>query len=167
MKNRLAILQAAAALAAAVALAPASASAQTAGIGHRVTASTEGAFASAASLGGVSISAAESGLGISLWSDGTATGTYQALLLGTTALGAQQNIDVEGQAQTGALNADGSVTLGGTSSVDMGDGTPATTMTFTLTVAAPAGGAATMLLALGSTTFPLQTVTTGGVTIMV
>src|SRR5437870_4678589 len=143
-------------------IAPLQAQAQTA-TASTVTAGSEGVFAGGASLGGVSISGADTGLGVAVLTDGTATGEYQTMLLGTNALGQPQNIDVDGQALAGSRNADGSVTISGSGSLDMGDGTPPVSATFSLTVVA--GGAPSMQLQLNGTTLPLLTITSGSVTI--
>src|SRR6266446_4525107 len=64
------------------------------------------------------------GMGVYIYSDGSAAGQFQTTLLGITLLGLKQEIQVEGKAATGTLNADGSRTFSGTATVDMGDGTP-------------------------------------------
>ena len=59
------------------------------------------------------------------------------MLLGTSLLGAAQNITVEGEVSGGSVGADGSATFSGTATVDMGDGTPALPgMPFTVTASA-------------------------------
>jgi hypothetical protein len=127
------------------------------------TAGSEGVFAGGASIAGVSISGADTGLGVSVLTDGTATGEYQTLLLGTNALGQSQDIDLDGQAQAGIRNADGSVTISGSGLLDMGDGTPPANATFTVTLVG--GGSPTMQLLLNGAALPLETITSGSVTI--
>jgi hypothetical protein len=145
------------------ALSPLAALAQMAPTVNRVTAATGGVFAGGASFSGVTLSGADTGLGVAIQSDGTAIGDLDATLLGTNVLGQEQDIEVTGQVLAGALNADGSASLSGSSSVDLGDGSAPLLLSFTLTVAG--GGSPTMLLVLGSTTLPIQNVTDGTVSI--
>lgn len=90
-----------------------------------VTGAGAGIFPSHATLYGVSLNGMEVGLGVIIVGDGTASGDLQALLPGTTLLGAPQTIAVEGRVATGSLNIDGSATVAGVSRVDLGNGTPA------------------------------------------
>ncbi len=126
-----------------------------------VTGAGDGVFASGAALAGVSLSGSQFGLGVIIYADGSAVGEFQSLLLGTSVLGASQNISIDGKVTTGAANADGSVTFGGTCTLDMGDGTlPTAGVPFSVTLAT--GG---MTLVIGTTTLPAQTLSPGSVTI--
>jgi hypothetical protein len=79
------------------------------------------------SFSGVALTGVQLGLTAFISSNLSATGELEATLLGTSLLGQTQNIEVEGQATWGTLNADGSRTFLGTATVDMGDGSPALT----------------------------------------
>ena len=110
---------------------------------------------------GVPVSALTFGIGVFIYSDGSATGQFQTTLLGTTLLGLTQEIQVEGKAATGTLNADGSRTFSGTATVDMGDGTPALpNVPFTVT-ATPTS----VLLILGSVNLPPAAVSEGTISL--
>jgi hypothetical protein len=93
--------------------------------------------------------------------DGSATGQFQAVLLGSSLLGTPQNITVEGEVSSGSVPAEGSATFSGTATVDMGDGTlPLAGVPFTVTVSAGSLG-----LILNAVALPTATVTAGSITI--
>src|SRR5438874_12278096 len=100
-------------------LAPVPAAAQDTG----VTGAAEATFPNGATFNGISLKGLTLGQGLFIGQDGSATGQFQAVLLGTSLLGAAQNITVEGEVSGGAVGADGSATFSGTATVDMGDGT--------------------------------------------
>lgn len=81
-------------------------------------------LASGATLYGVQLQNLEFGQGIVILPDGSAIGDFQTLLLGTSPLGQPQNLNVEGKVSSGSVQVNGSVTFGGTASVDLGNGTP-------------------------------------------
>jgi hypothetical protein len=127
-----------------------------------VTGAGDGIFPPGASLSGVSLSGSQFAIGVIVYADGTALGTYQSILVGTSLLGQSQNISLDGNVAAGRTNTDGSVTFSGACILDMGDGTlPSTGVPFTLTVTA--AGAQTLVIA--ATTLPTQTLGTGSVTI--
>jgi hypothetical protein len=126
-----------------------------------VTGAGDGVFPGGAALAGVSLSGSQFGLGVIIYADGSAVGEFQSLLLGTSLLGASQNISVNGKVTTGAVNSIGSVTFGGTCTVDMGDGTlPTAGVPFSVTLSTDG-----MTLLIGTTTLPAQTLSPGSVTI--
>src|SRR5207249_2997739 len=74
------------------------------------------------------------GQGVFIARDGSAAGQFQAVLLGTSLLGAPQDVVVEGQVGSGSVAGDGSTTFSGTATVNMGDGTlPLPGVPFTVT----------------------------------
>src|SRR2546428_338685 len=114
-------------------LAPAPAAAQDAG----VTGAAEATFPDGATFNGIPLRGLTLGQGLFIAQDGSATGQFQAVLLGTSLLGAAQNITVEGEVRGGSVGADGSATFSGTATVDMGDGTlPLSGVPFTATPSA-------------------------------
>jgi hypothetical protein len=126
-----------------------------------ISAAGEASFPEDASFSGIPLSGSTFGFGASVAADGTASGDVDIVLVGTAPLGGEQKIVVVGNVATGARNVDGSATLGGTASVDMGDGTPRLTeVPFVLT--ANAGG---LQLVLGTTTLPAQTLALGAIDI--
>jgi len=139
-------------------MAPAPAAAQDAG----VTGAAEAAFPNGATFNGISLKGLTLGQGMFIAPGGSATGQFQAVLLGTSLLGAAQNITVEGEVGGGSVGADGSATFSGTATVDMGDGTlPLPGVPFTVT--ASAGGS--LGLILNAVALPTATVTAGSITI--
>lgn len=126
-----------------------------------VTGAAEGIFPAGAIFNGVPLSGLTLGQGVFLARDGSATGQFQAVLLGTSLLGAPQEVTVEGEVRAGFVGGDGSATFSGTATVDMGDGTPPLPgVPFTVT--ASAGSVA---LTLDVVALPTATVTAGSITI--
>jgi hypothetical protein len=124
------------------------------------TAAAEGLFPSGAVFQGVNLQGSEFGIGVSIPGDGSASGDYQTLLLGTSALGTTQNIAVSGRATNGSVNADGTVTFSGSASVNLGDGSAPLSLPFTVTL-----GTTGLELVLGATTLPAQTLSAGTISV--
>ena len=126
-----------------------------------VTGAGEAIFSAGATLGGLSLSGLTLGQGVSLAQDGSATGQFQAVLYGTSLLGARQEVTVEGEVRNGFVGGVGSATFSGTATVDMGDGTlPLPGVPFTVTASTGSLG-----LILGATALPTASVTAGSITI--
>jgi len=135
----------AAILGAASVMAPAPAAAQDAG----VTGAAEATFPDGATFNGISLKGLTLGQGLFIGQDGSATGQFQAVLLGTSLLGMPQNVTVEGEVRNGAV--------GG----DMGDGTlPLPGVPFIVTVST-----GTLALILNAVALPTATVTAGSITV--
>ena len=138
-------------------MAPAPVAAQDAG----VTGAAEAAFPNGAAFNGVSLKGLTLGQGLFIGQDGSATGQFQAVLLGTSLLGTPQNVTVEGEVRGGSVGVDGSATFSGTATVDMGDGTlPLSGVPFTVTASAGSLG-----LILNAVALPTATVTAGSITL--
>ena len=138
-------------------VAPAPVAAQDAG----VTGAAEAAFPDGATFNGISLKGLTLGQGMFIAPDGSATGQFQAVLLGTSLLGTPQNVTVEGEVRGGSVAADGSATFSGTATVDMGDGTlPLPDVPFAVTVSAGSLG-----LILNAVALPTATVTAGSITV--
>src|SRR2546425_10454921 len=147
----------AAILGAASVMAPAPAAAQDAG----VTGAAEATFPDGATFNGISLKGLTLGQGLFIGQDGSATGQFQAVLLGTSLLGTPQNITVEGEVRSGSVGAAGSATFSGTATVDMGDGTlPLPGVPFIVTVST-----GTLALILNAVALPTATVTAGGISV--
>jgi len=137
--------------------APAPVAAQDAG----VTGAAEATFPDGAAFNGIPLKGLTLGQGMFIASGGSATGQFQAVLLGTSPLGTAQNITVEGEVSSGSAAADGSATFSGTASVDMGDGTPALPgVPFIVTVSAGSLG-----LTLNAVALPTATVSAGSIAV--
>jgi len=140
-------------------LAPALVAAQDVAAG--VTGAGEAIFPGGATFNGVPLSGLTVGQGLFIARDGSATGQFQAVLLGTSLLGTPQNVNVEGEVRDGSVAGAGSVTFSGTATVSMGDGTvPLPGVPFTVTASAAGLG-----LILDTTTLPTATVSAGSITI--
>src|SRR5882762_10196154 len=95
-----------------------------------VTGAGAATFGAGAVLSGVSLSTMRFGIGVNIAGDGTASGDFQSTLLGAQS----RKIVVEGKVSSGSSGVTGS-TFSGTCSVDLGDGSVATTgVPFTVTV---------------------------------
>ena len=105
----------------ALALTPVSLVAQ--GGGGSVTGAATGSFASDAVLASIPVTAVELGTGVLIEPDGTAVGSFHAVLRGTV-WGQAQLLTVEGKITQGAVATDGSVSFSGTATLNLGDGTP-------------------------------------------
>jgi len=139
-------------------VAPAPAAAQDAA---GVSGAAEATLPDGATFNGIPLRGLTLGQGLFIAPDGSATGQFQAVLLGTSLLGAAQNITVEGEVGGGSVGADGSATFSGTATVDMGDGTlPLPGVPFTVTASAGSLG-----LILNAVALPTATVTAGSLTV--
>ena len=125
-----------------------------------VTGAARGLFAAGAALGAVALQGVEMGTGVFIEADGSASGTFHAVLQGSS-LGYPREIIVEGKVSEGSVAADGRATFSGTASLDLGDGTPPLPgIAFSVTA-----GADGVVLAIDSTTLPAAGLTAGAVTI--
>jgi hypothetical protein len=126
-----------------------------------VTGAAEAIFSNSATFNSVPLTGLTFGQGIFVATDGSATGQFQAVLLGTSLLGTPQNITVEGEVRNGSVGEDGSATISGTATVSRGDGTPPLVgVPFTVKASTQSLG-----LTLGTNTLPTATVTAGSITI--
>ena len=125
-----------------------------------------GVFPEGAAFNGVSLSALSFGMGaVLLTNDGTATGTFESTLTGTSLLG-RRNIVVVGNLTSGSGQAGGPATYSGLCSIDLGDGTPLLRgLPFTVIAARLPNTQWGLTLLLGLTLLPAATVNTGSVTI--
>jgi hypothetical protein len=120
-----------------------------------------GVYPSGTSFNGVPISGLEFSIGVDLPASGPKAGQFQTILLGLSALGQDQLITIEGEANSGSVKADGSSTFSGVCTVDMGDGTlPLKDVPFTVTATANS-----LLLIIGTTNLPTASVSAGAITI--
>jgi len=125
-----------------------------------VTGAGEGVFPSGATFNGIPLSGSTFGSGLEVYSSGAGVGEFYTVLAGTSLLGKPQYITVIGGVSKGSTNADGSVTFGGTASLDLGDGTLPASVPFQVTTTM-----AGLTLVIGTTTLPSQTVTPASITI--
>jgi hypothetical protein len=159
--KRTAIWLAAALVAVALSPRPADAQPET-----TVTAGAAAVFPSGATFNGVPLDGLRFGIGVSISSTGVAEGRLQTTLLGTSALGQPQSIEIEGKAISGSAAVAGTVTFSGSGTIDMGDGTlPLQNVPFTVTVTSDGAGQGTLGLVLGAASLPAASVNIGSMTI--
>jgi hypothetical protein len=126
-----------------------------------VTGAGEAIFADGATFNGVALRGLTLGHGVFVAQDGSAKGQFQAVLLGTSLLGAPQDVTLEGEVSNGFVGGDGSVTLSGTATVDMGDGTlPLPGVPFMVTVST-----GSLALILDAAALPTASLSAGSITI--
>jgi hypothetical protein len=125
-----------------------------------VTGAGAGLFGAGAALGAVALQGIELGTGVFIEADGSASGTFHAVLQGSS-LGVARQITVEGKATEGSVGADGRASFSGTASLDLGDGAPALPGVAFRVIAGSDG----LVLAIDSTTLPAAGLTAGAVTI--
>ena len=102
------------------------------------------------------------GVGVSVFSDGTASGDFDLTIVATQA-GQPRNITIEGKAASGSVPKAGVVLFSGLGTVDMGDGNPPyTAVAFSVKVDS---NKQTLQLTMGSTTLSIATGTKGKITI--
>src|SRR2546428_10564833 len=102
-------------------LAPAPAAAQSAA---GVTGAAEATFPDGATFNGIPLRGLTLGQGMFIAPDGSATGQFQAVLLGTSLLGTPQNVTVEGEGRGGAVGAGRRATFRCPPTGGMGRGNP-------------------------------------------
>ena len=126
-----------------------------------VTGAGEAIFPGDALFYGVPLRGLALGQGLFIAWDGSATGQFYAVLVGTSPLGARQEVIVEGEVRDGFVAGGGSATFSGTATVDMGDGTlPVPGVPFTVTASTES-----LALILNVTALPTAAVTAGSITI--
>lgn len=130
------------------------------------TAGAGGTYPSGTSFLGVNLSALQLGVGSEVNLDGSGLGQFTALLLGTSALGLDQTVILEGQVTGGSRNANVAV-LTGTTTLDLGDGSaPIPGVSFTATLTSGANGLGTVgVSVVGFANLPNATLNAGSLTI--
>ena len=127
--------------------------------GHSVAGAATARFAAGAELGPVALQRIQMGTGVFIEVDGSASGTFHAVLQGSL-LGLSREITVEGNVSEGSV-ADGLATFSGTASLNLGDGAPPLpSVAFSVTAAADG-----VVLKIDSITLPVARLTAGVVTI--
>jgi hypothetical protein len=144
-------------LAAAVGLAPSIARAGD--DGGMVAGAGVGVFAPGATFAGLSLSSLEFGQGVLTGTgDGSASGVFHAVLLGTSSLGQLQRVTVEGNVDAGSVA--GTAIFSGIATVDMGDGSLLPGVPFSVSVSPD-----TLQLTLGSSSLPGAVLSAGAIAI--
>jgi hypothetical protein len=125
-----------------------------------LTGAAHATFTSAASFNSITLGGFDVGTGVFIEPDGSATGTFNAVLSGRSLLGQVQQITIEGKVLKGAITPDGRACISGIATVSLGglpllQGIPFIVTTTTNNV----------LLSVGSTVFPAAQVTTGVISV--
>ena len=124
----------------------------------QVSAAALGVFPSGTSFNGVQLQGSSFGIGVVVYPNGSALGDFEIVLTGTSVLRQPQSITLEAEVDAGSANADGSVTLSGNGTLDLGDGSLPTTVPFS--AVATASG---LQLTIGTTPLPTQTLSDGSI----
>ena len=131
-----------------------------------ITAGSGGIFPPGTTFNGVPLNGLQSGYGVEIGADGSALGQFCTVLLGTSVLGGQQTISVEGQATSGSRTGVNLATFSGTATINMGDGTaPLLGVPFTATITTNTNDQGSIGLVLGLASLPSATVNQGTMTI--
>ena len=126
-----------------------------------VTAAISGVFAGPTPVAGISVDGLTVGTGAILNSDGTATGTFYAVLAGVSAAGMPHHITVDGSVAAGRLAGGGQAELAGTAQLDLGDGThPLPAVPFSVIATAD-----TLLVTIDATPLSAAAITKGAIAI--
>lgn len=125
-----------------------------------VTGAATTLFAAGAELGAVALDGMQIGTGVFIEADGSASGTFHAVLRGSS-LDSPREITLEGKVSEGSVGDEGRATFSGIASLDLGDGTPPLP-SVAFMVTAEAGGIA---LVIDSTPLPAATLTGGAISI--
>jgi hypothetical protein len=131
------------------------------------TAGAGGTYPSGTTFVGVNIQALQVGVGSEVNQDGSGLGQFTAILVGLSALGADQFVTIEGQVTGGSRPSANVAILTGTSTVNLGDGTPEIPgVAFTATLTSGANGLGTVVLSVtGFADLPNATLNAGSLTI--
>ena len=126
------------------------------------TTAADGSYPAGTSFNGVLITGLDIGTGVLFGSDGVAEGHVSIELAGPL----NQTISVQAIITGGSRPAANVATLTGTSSVDMGDGTPALTgVPVVVTITTDTNGQGTVGLVIGATTLPTAPITEGSLSV--
>ena len=124
----------------------------------QVTAAARGLFPANSSFNGIPLSGSTFGLGSVLDGIGGAVGDFEIVLAGTTPLGQPQDITLIGKVSGGTVNDVGNVTITGTGTLDMGDGSLPLSVPFAAVVTLDG-----LQLTIGTTALPTQALSEGSV----
>jgi hypothetical protein len=159
--RRLQLLPVALVAAAILALAPAAAHTEE----TSVTIAGAGVFPEGAAYLGVPLNSLSLGVGLGVAGD-WAAGQFHVTLTGTTSVGDQRSIVIEGRATGGAPSDPGTATFTGTATVDPGDGTPPVPgVPFAALVIPGPDGTGSLTVNLGGTMLPAAAINEGYLTV--
>jgi hypothetical protein len=133
----------------------------------QATAGAAGVYPPGTEYTGIDVSGLQLGFGAEIDPSGSALGNLSAVLVGVSGTGGEQRIVIDGYVTGGSRTAVNVVVLSGTSTVDLGDGTPALPgVPFTATVTKDfATNQGTVGIVLGVTNLPSATINQGSLSI--
>jgi hypothetical protein len=120
------------------------------GADNVITSAGAGVFPAGANVLGIELAGGTFGVGAQTSSTGAAVGTLEVQYNGTSLIGLSQWLTVNGWITSATANPDGTVTLNGTGTLDMGDGTAPTGGLALVATLGPTG----IAVSIGGTTFP-------------
>jgi hypothetical protein len=125
-----------------------------------------GTFPPATFLAGVNVKGIQVGFGADVDLGGVGRGQFCAILAGTTSLGAEQIIKIEGEVTAASQLAPNVAVLSGTATIDLGAGLPPTEgVPFTATMTTNTEELGTIGLVTGLGSLPNATLNVGSLTI--
>ncbi len=134
-----------------------------------ITGAATGLFPSGVSLYGVSLNGLKLGNGLTIASDGTAAGQFEATLNGqivVLGIATARTITVEGEVSSGSIDANGNPTFNGFCEVDLGDGTPPLlNIPFVVTLLHFGDDTWTVALTVAQTALQAASITEGSLTV--
>ena len=92
------------------------------GTSRSVTGVVQGSLPAGTTLASVAVDQLEIATGVFIEPDGTAAGTFSAVLAGRSFLGEPQEVTLDGKVLQGAVNADGRSSFSGIARLDLGSG---------------------------------------------
>ena len=126
-----------------------------------VTGAARTTFTSAASLNSIALNGFDVGMGVFIEPNGSASGTFNAVLLGRSLLGLPLQITIDGIVFEGAITPDSRVFINGIATVSPGTGLPLLKgVPFRVTKAANS-----LQLTIGSTVLPVAQLTAGTISV--
>src|SRR5438045_9325617 len=125
-------------------------SADAVGTDNVITAGGAGVYPAGANVLGIELAGGTFASGVQSSSTGNAIGELEVQYNGTSPIGLSQWITVSGWITSATVNPDGTATLNGTGTIDMGDGTAPTGGLTLVATLGPTG----LSVSVGSTTFP-------------
>jgi hypothetical protein len=126
-----------------------------------VTGAARTTFTSVASLNSIPLSGFDVGMGVFIEPDGSASGTFNAVLFGRSLLGQPLQITIDGIVFEGAITPDGRAYIKGIATVNLGNGLPLLRgIPFRVTTATNS-----VKLTIGSTSLPVAQLTAGTISV--
>ena len=125
-----------------------------------LTGAAHGTFTSGAIFNSITLAGFDVGTGVFIEPDGSANGSFNAVLSGRSLLGQVQQITIDGKVLKGAITPDGRACISGIATVSLGGLPLLRGVPFSVTTTGN-----DVLLSVGSTVFPAAQVTKGVISV--